>query len=181
MHRGIRFVADSDGAAAVAARSFTQRPYAREELRFNAERPLRNERLRANSQLFLSTEALLAGIHVRNESQFPHPPSYPCQDGTGPPQTVRSRPSLGPRPIRGPYPWGLKLGSLLTTLAVFAGSFGYASSNAFVTNAPLKPATVASVATTTSTTSTTTTTPTTTLTPSVRATSRPAVTRTASS
>lgn len=80
----------------------------------------------------------------------------------------------------GPVPaWGLKLGSLVTTFAVFAGSFSYASSNAFVTNAPLQPATVASVAATTSTS--TAAAPTTTLTASVRATTRPAVTRTASS
>src|SRR5688572_6451617 len=99
----------------------------KEELRFNAERPLRKELRRANSQLFLSTEALVAGIHVRSESQFPHPPSYPCKTGPG-------RKRSGPVPA-----WGLKLGSLLTTLAVFAGSFGYASSNVFVTNAPLQP------------------------------------------
>jgi len=30
MHRGMRFVARSEGASVVAARSFTQRPYATE-------------------------------------------------------------------------------------------------------------------------------------------------------
>ena len=100
-------------------------------------------------------------------------PSIPAKTGPG-------RKRSGPVPA-----WGLKLGGALTTLAVFAGSFGYATSNVFVTNAPLKPATVAvatnTSAASTSTTTTSVTTPTTTLTPSVRTTARPAVTRTASS
>jgi hypothetical protein len=96
-------------------------------------------------------------------------------------------PTLPPIPAKagpgrkrsGPVPaWGLKLGGFLTTLAVFAGSFGYTSANLFVTNAPLQPATVAAAATATpSTTSTSTTT----LTPTVRTTTRAAVTKTASS
>ncbi len=108
-------------------------------------------------------------------------------------------PTLPPIPAKtgpgrkrsGPVPaWGLKLGGLLTTLAVFAGSFGYTSAHLFVTNAPLQPATVAAVAATTSTTATgaaataapsTVSTSTTTLTPSVRSTTRTPVTKTASS
>lgn len=91
----------------------------------------------------------------------------------------------------GPVPaWGLKLGGLLTTLAVFAGSFGYTTTHLYVTNAPLQPATVAAVATSTSTAATsaaataapsTTSTSTTTLTSTVRTTTRAAVTKTASS
>ena len=53
-------------------------------------------------------------------------------------------PTLPPIPVRtgparasqrsGPVPaWGLKLGGLLTTLAVFLGSFGYANANLYVT------------------------------------------------
>jgi hypothetical protein len=80
----------------------------------------------------------------------------------------------------GPVPaWGLKLGGFLTTLGVFVSSFAYASTNLYVTNAPLQPATVAEVATTaasaaTATPSTASTT-TTTLTSTVR-TTRAAVT-----
>jgi hypothetical protein len=90
----------------------------------------------------------------------------------------------------GPVPaWGLKLGGFLTTLAVFAGSFGYTSANLYVTNAPLQPATVAAVASTsTAATSaaataapSTTSTSTTTLTSTVGTTTRSAVTKTASS
>jgi hypothetical protein len=109
-------------------------------------------------------------------SHFPHLPSYPAKTGPG-------------HKWSGPVSaLGLKVGGVLTTLAVFAASFGYASGNVFVTNAPLKPATVAAVATTASTPSTstatatsTTTVPTTTLTRGVRTTTRAAVTRTASS
>jgi hypothetical protein len=35
--------------------------------------------------------------------------------------------------------WGLKLGSLLTTLVVLAGSFGYARTHVKNANAPLQP------------------------------------------
>lgn len=107
-------------------------------------------------------------------------------------------PTLPPIPAKtgpgrkrsGPVPaWGLKLGGLLTTLAVFAGSFGYTTTHLYVTNAPLQPATVAAVATTsTAATSaaataapSTTSTSTTTLTSTVRTTTRAAVTKTASS
>src|SRR6266550_4298654 len=84
----------------------------------------------------------------------------------------------------GPVPaWGLKLGGVLTTLGVFLGSFGYASANLYVTNAPLQPATVVAAAdTTTATTAaataapSTTSTTTTTLTSTVRTTTRAAVT-----
>ena len=95
MDRGIRLVGTIPGASAVAARSFTRRPYARQELRFNAERPLRKHGPAPNSQLFLSTTGLVAGIHVSDESQFPHPPFLPCQDGTGQKTSARSRPRVG--------------------------------------------------------------------------------------
>src|SRR5712691_13468994 len=65
------------------------------ELRFKAERPLRKSAPRTNSQLILKTPAPPTGIHVVDERQIPQPPSYPCEDGAGPPQPVRSRPSLG--------------------------------------------------------------------------------------
>jgi hypothetical protein len=108
-------------------------------------------------------------------------------------------PTLPPIPAKtgpgrkrsGPVPaWGLKLGGVVTTLGVFLGSFGYAGTHLYITNAPLQPATVAAVATTDTTAATsaaatavpsTTTTTTTTLTPSVRTTTRTAVTKTASS
>jgi hypothetical protein len=100
-------------------------------------------------------------------------------------------PTLPPIPAKtgpgrkrsGPVPaWGLKLGGFLTTLGVFVGSFGYASTNLYVTNAPLQPATVAAVATVNTTTasataaSSTASTTTTTLTSRVRTTTRAAVT-----
>ncbi len=99
-------------------------------------------------------------------------------------------PTLPPIPAKtgparkrsGPVPaWGLKLGGFLTTLGVFVGSYGYASANLYVTNAPLQPATVAAVAAT-DTTATATAVPstgsttTTTLTSTVRTTTRAAVT-----
>ncbi len=108
---------------------------------------------------------------------------------TLPPIPARTGP--GHRNRSGPVPaWGLKLGGFLTTLMVFAGSFGYANAHLFVTNAPLKPATVAAVATTTTAAATsaaataapsTSSTATTTLTSTVRTTTRSAVTKTASS
>jgi len=76
---------------------------------------------------------------------------------------------------------------VLTTLAVFLGSFGYAGTHLYVTNAPLQPATVAHVATTDATTASATAVPstanttTTTLTSTVRTTTRSAVTVTKSS
>jgi hypothetical protein len=85
---------------------------------------------------------------------------------------------------------GLKLSGFLTTFGVFAASFGYASAHLYVTDAPLQPATVASVATTGTTAATTasatavpstTSTTTTTLTSTVRTTTRTAVTKTAGS
>lgn len=100
-------------------------------------------------------------------------------------------PTLPPIPAKtgpgrkrsGPVPaWGLKIGGFLTTLGVFVSSFAYASTNLYVTNAPLQPATVAqvaaadtTVATATAATSTARTT-TTTLTSAVRTTTRAAVT-----
>src|SRR5256885_492775 len=108
---------------------------------------------------------------------------------TLPPTPMKTGP--GRRNRSGPVPaWGLKLGGLLTTLAVFAGSFGYANAHLYVTNAPLQPATVAAVATTSSTAAasaaatavpSTTSTTTTTLTSTVRTTTRAAVTTTKSS
>jgi hypothetical protein len=83
----------------------------------------------------------------------------------------------------GPVPaWGLKLGSVMTTLAIFAASFGFAKANLYVTNAPLQPATVAaSAATPGASPAVATTRTTTTLTSSIRTTTRPAVTVTKSS
>ena len=108
-------------------------------------------------------------------------------------------PTLPPIPAKtgpgrkrsGPVPaWGLKLGGVLTTLGVFLGSFGYAGTHLYVTNAPLQPATVAQLATTNTTAATaasatavpsTAGTTTTTLTSTVRTTTRTAVTVTTSS
>jgi hypothetical protein len=96
-------------------------------------------------------------------------PPIPAKTGPG-------RKQSGPVPA-----WGLTVGGVLPTLGVFVGSFGYASANLYVTNAPLQPATVAEVAasdttaTATATPSTATTT-TTTLTSTVRTTTRAAVT-----
>jgi hypothetical protein len=98
---------------------------------------------------------------------------------TLPPIPVKTGPG---RKRSGPVPaWGLKLGGFLTTLGVFVSSFGYASANLYVTDAPLQPATVAEVAAT-DTTATATAVPstssatTTTLTSTVRTTTRAAVT-----
>jgi hypothetical protein len=110
------------------------------------------------------------------KARSPTLPPIPAKTGPG-----RKR-SPGPVPA-----WGLKLGGVVTTLGVFLGSFGYAGTHLYVTNAPLQPATVAAVATTETTTAaatavpSTTTTTTTTLTSSVRTTTRTAVTKTASS
>jgi hypothetical protein len=105
---------------------------------------------------------------------------------TLPPIPTKTGP--GRRNRSGPVPaWGLKLGGFLTTLAVFAGSFGYANTHLYVTNAPLQPATVATSGTTAATSATatavpsTTRTATTTLTSTVRTTTRTAVTTTKSS
>ena len=105
-------------------------------------------------------------------------PPIPAKTGPG-------RKRSGPVPV-----WGLKLGGVLTTLAVFVSSFGYADTHLYVTDAPLQPATVAAVATTSATAATsasatavpsTASTSTTTLTSTVRTTTRTAVTKTASS
>ena len=109
------------------------------------------------------------------KAKSPTLPPIPVK--TGPGRTVKRS---GPVPA-----WGLKLGGVLTTLGVFVTSFGYASTNLYVTNAPLQPATVAAVATTGTTAATTAaataapstaTSTTTTLTPSVQTTTRAAVT-----
>jgi hypothetical protein len=98
---------------------------------------------------------------------------------TLPPIPARTGPG---RKRSGPVPaWGLKLGGFLTTLGVFVGSFGYASANLYVTNAPLQPATVAEVAATETTPTataapSTVSTTTTTITSSVQTTTRAAVT-----
>ena len=105
-------------------------------------------------------------------AKSPTLPPIPAKTGPG-----RKR-SPGPVPA-----WGLKVGGVLTTLGVFLGSFGYASANLYVTNAPLQPATVVAAADTTTATSaaataapSTTSTTTTTLTSTVRTTTRAAVT-----
>ena len=102
--------------------------------------------------------------------------------------TLPLNPKTGPgRKRSGPVPaWALKAGTALATLSIFAGSFGFASSHLYITNAPLQPAVVAAVSdTTTSTTSTPTATATTqsttSLSSSVRTTTRTAVTTTKSS
>ena len=103
-------------------------------------------------------------------AKSPTLPPIPAKTGPG-------RKKSGPVPA-----WGLKLGGFLTTLGVFVGSFGYASTNLYVTNAPLQPATVAAVATVNTTTASATAVPstgsttTTTLTSRVRTTTQPAVT-----
>src|SRR5439155_3376714 len=75
---------------------FHRKTLGKQQLRFNAERPLRKTLRGPNSQLFLKTPTSPAGIHVGNESQFPHPPSYPCKDGAGSRhKALRSRPRLG--------------------------------------------------------------------------------------
>src|SRR5437660_8182460 len=100
---------------------------------------------------------------------------------TLPPIPVKTGPGRKRSP--GPVPaWGLKLGGVLATLGVFLGSFGYAGTHLYVTNAPLQPATVAvaTTGTTAATTAAATATPstatrtTTTLTSTVRPTPRPA-------
>ncbi len=112
-------------------------------------------------------------------AKSPTLPPIPAKTGPG-----RKR-SPGPVPA-----WGLKLGGVLTTLGVFLGSFGYAGTHLYVTNAPLQPATVAQLATTNTTAATaasatavpsTAGTTTTTLTSTVRTTTRTAVTVTTSS
>ena len=81
----------------------------------------------------------------------------------------------------------LKLGTLFTTLSIFAGSFGYATTHLYATNAPLQPATIAAADSTsaastgtpsTSGSTSTSSTATTTLTSSVRTTTQTAVTTT---
>ena len=147
-----------------------------QQLRFNAERPLRKALRRPNSQPFLKTRALRTDIHVAMKANSP----------TLPPISVRTGPGR-PKKRSGPVPaWGLKLGGFLTTFGVFLGSFGYANTHLYVTNAPLQPAAVAAVATTSSTAATSTstatavpstaTTTTTTLSSAVRTTTQPAVT-----
>jgi autotransporter adhesin len=111
-----------------------------------------------------------------------------AKSSTLPPIPAKTGPG---RKRSGPVPaWGLKLGGVLTTLGIFVGSFGYAGTHLYVTNAPLQPATVAAVATTDTTAATaasatavqsTASTSTTTLTSTVRTTTRTAVTKTASS
>jgi len=106
------------------------------------------------------------------KAKSPTLPPIPAK--TGPGRTVKRS---GPVPA-----WGLKLGGVLTTLGVFVTSFGYASTNLYVTNAPLQPATVTEVATADTTAPTATASPstasttTTTLTSTVRTTTRAAVT-----
>jgi hypothetical protein len=99
-------------------------------------------------------------------------PPFPAKTGPG-----RAIKRSGPVPA-----WALKLGGFLTTLGVFVGSFGYAGTHLYVTNAPLQPATVTEVAVSDTSAATATAMPstvgttTTTLTPSVQTTTRAAVT-----
>ena len=110
---------------------------------------------------------------------------YPmnAKSPTLPPTPARTGPGRGIKRSGPVPPWGLKLGGFLATLGVFVGSFGYAGTHLYVTNAPLQPATVAEVAVadttsaaTATATSSTANTTTTTLTPSVQTTTRAAVT-----
>ena len=96
----------------------------------------------------------------------------PIPAKTGPGRRNRSGPVAA---------WGLKLGGFLTTLGVFAGTFGYANTHLFVTNAPLRPAAVAAVATAAAAVTAVRSTTTATLTSSVRTTTLPAVTATKTS
>jgi hypothetical protein len=110
-----------------------------------------------------------------NNAKSPTLPPIPAKTGPG-------RKKSGPVPA-----WGLKLGGVVTTLGVFLGSFGYAGSHLYVTNAPLQPSTVAQVAAANTTSAAATATPstagttTTRLTTTVRTTTRTAVTSTKSS
>ena len=107
---------------------------------------------------------------------------------TLPPNPPRTGPGR-PTKRSGPVPaWGLKLCGFVTTFGVFLGSFVFASTHLYATNAPLQPATVASATTTGPTGGSTATarpstvgSTTTTLTSAVRTTTRPAVTATAKS
>ena len=102
---------------------------------------------------------------------------------TLPPTSAKTGPGRATK-RSGPVPaWGLKAGGFLTTVGVFLGSFGYAGTHLYVTNAPLLPATVGEVAVTDATSAATATatpstasTTTTTLTSAVRTTTQPAVT-----
>jgi hypothetical protein len=101
-------------------------------------------------------------------AKSPTLPPIPAKTGPG-------RKKSGPVPA-----WGLKLGGVLTTLGVFVGSFGYAGTHLYVTDAPLQPATAVAAANTTTAAATATpstaSTTTTTLTSRVRTTTQPAVT-----
>lgn len=98
-----------------------------------------------------------------------------------PPFPVKTGPGRTPK-RSGPVPaWGLKVGSLLATLAVFTGSFTFARANVYVTNAPLQPARVTAASAIDTAATTSTASATTTLTRNVRTTTRTAVTSTKSS
>ena|SRR3989442_1007545 len=79
--------------------------------------------------------------------------------------------------------WALKLGSLVISLGIFAGSFDYAANHLSITNAPLQPSVVASSEDTSTSTETASATsqPTLTLSPTVSTTTRTPVTKTTSS
>ncbi len=81
--------------------------------------------------------------------------------------------------------WTLKLGTVLTTLSIFAVSFGYASTHLAVSEAPLRPAVVATAGTSEpaapASSTGATATSSTRLASSVRTTTRSPVTKTASS
>jgi hypothetical protein len=88
--------------------------------------------------------------------------------------TLPLTPKTGPgRKRSGPVPaWALKVGTALTTLSIFAVSFGFASSHFSITSAPLQPVVVSVSDPSRSTTS---------LASSVRTTTRTAITTTKSS
>lgn len=96
-----------------------------------------------------------------------------------------TQPGAARRKPAGKVPaWALKVGTLFATFSIFAGSFGYATTHLYASNAPLQPATIAasaassSSATNVSGTGSTAASATTTLTSSVRTTTQTAVTTT---
>ena len=65
-----------------------------------------------------------------------------------PPLSAKAVPGTQPgaarrKPVGRVPAWALKLGTLFTTFSIFAGSFGYATTHLYATNAPLQPATIA--------------------------------------
>ena len=86
------------------------------------------------------------------------------------------------KPTRTTPAWALKLGAAVISVAIFGGTFDYATSHMYIANAPLQPGLVANAGgTLAAVAATTTTQATATLSPSVSTTTRTPVTKTASS